>query len=120
MAGDFGARSPHLTAFFIPGVTGEIHVVEDAYRDMRSQIQLEMGRRPSARRIVRLWMRRGGVDCITEVGAADPLRGGTVLAIFDMGPHWPFVVCRQPDAGISGDAREILGCNAYSVLEFDS
>ena len=120
MGGDHGAPSEQLTAFFIPGVTGGIRVVEDAYREMRSQIQLEMGRRASAKRIVRLWMRRGGIDCVTEVGAPDPLRGGTVLAIFDMGPHWPFVVWRRSDAEVSRGVREILGCNAYSVLEFDS
>jgi hypothetical protein len=67
-----------------------------------------------------LWTRREGVDCITEVGARDPLRGGTVIAIFDMGPHRPFVVWWRPDGGVPDGVREILGCNAYSVLEFDS
>jgi len=60
------------------------------------------------------------MDCITEVGISDPLRGGTVMAIFDMGPHQPFIVWRQPDSGRPGGVREILGCNAYAVLEFDS
>ena len=45
----------------------------------------------------------------------DPLRGGTVIAIFDMGPHQPFVVCRQQQPGSRDGFREILGCNAYSV-----
>jgi len=56
----------------------------------------------------------------TEVGTSDPLRGGTVLAIFDMGPHQPFIVWRQPDSAGPDGVREILGCNAYAVLEFDS
>jgi hypothetical protein len=109
-----------VATFFIPGVAGGRTFLEGAYRDMGEVIELEMGRRPSPRRILRLWTRRGGVDCITEVGISDPLRGGIVMAIFDMGPHEPFVVWRQSDGGRPDGVREILGCNAYAVLEFDS
>jgi hypothetical protein len=109
-----------VTTFFIPGVGRDLGAVESAYREMSGVIELEMGRRPNARRILRLWMRRGRTDCITEVGNSDPLRGGTVMAIFDMGPRQPFVVWWQPDAGRPGGVREILGCKAYAVLEFDS
>ena len=109
-----------MATFFIPGVGGDTSLVERAYQDMSGVIELEMGRRPSARRILRLWTRRGSMDCITEVGISDPLRGGTVMAIFDMGPHEPFVVWWRPDSGRPGGVREILGCNAYAVLEFDS
>ena len=109
-----------MTAFYLPGITGDARAIEGAYGEIRRQLELEMGRRPSSRRIVRLWTRRGAVDCITEVGQPDPLRGGTVVAIFDMGTHQPFVVCRQEETG-SGDAvREVLGCEAYWVLEFDA
>jgi hypothetical protein len=48
----------------------------------------------------------------------DPLRGGTVIAIFDMGAHQPFVVWWQQEPG-NGEVREVLDCNAYSVLDFD-
>ena len=75
---------------------------------------------PRAQRIFRLWSRRGSVDCLTEVGRPDPLRGGTVIAIFDMGPRQPFVVWRQQRPGSTDGVREILECNAYSVLEFDA
>ena len=109
-----------MTAFFIPGVGHDPRAVERAYRDMSGVIELEMGRRPHARRILRLWARRGNMDCVTEVGDSDPLCGGTVLAIFDMGRHHPFVVWWQPEDGMPDGAREILGCNAYAVLEFDS
>jgi hypothetical protein len=108
-----------VPSFFIPGMRSDRRVVEDAYAEMRRQVELEMGARPSARRIVRLWMRRGSVDCVTEVGTPDPVSGSTVLAIFDMGPHLPFVVWRQPDKGMPNGVREILGCNAYLVSEFD-
>ena len=107
-----------MAPFFIPGLRDDTRAAERAYADMRTQIELDMGRRPSARRIVRLWTRRGRIDCVTEVGRRDPLRGGTVMAIFDMGLRQPFVVWWQPD-GVRDGAREILSCSAYSVLEFD-
>ncbi len=111
-----------MTAFFIPGIAlddggGEL---ERAYDKMRDLVEADMGRRPSRRRIAKLWTRRGSVDCMTEVGSPDPLRGGTVLAIFDMGPRQPFVVWRQGEVGIGDGLREVLGPTAYSVLEFDS
>jgi hypothetical protein len=109
-----------VTTFFIPGVGDDSRVTEGAYRDMSGVIELEMGRRPNDRRILRLWTRRGSIDCITEVGSSDPLRGGTVMAIFDMGPRQPFVVWWQPETGRPDGVREILGSHAYAVLEFDS
>ena len=84
------------------------------------EIELELGRSPRAQRIFRLWSRRGSVDCLTEVGRPDPLRGGTVIAIFDMGPHQPFVVWWQQDPGSGVPVCEVLGCNAYAVVEFDA
>jgi hypothetical protein len=108
-----------VPTFFIPGVSDDTGVVERAYGEMRRQIELEMGRSPSRRRILRLWARRGSVDCITEVGMPDPLRGGTVMAIFDMGPHQPYVVWRHLEAGVRHGVREVLACSAYSVSEFD-
>lgn len=109
-----------MPTFFIPGVGTDPHVTERAYVDMRTRVELELGSRPSARRISKLWTRRGSLDCVTEVGTPDPLRGGMVLAIFDMGEHRPFVVWWQPHAGIPAGIREVLGNNAYSVVEFDS
>jgi hypothetical protein len=109
-----------MTAFFIPGVSGATSVVEDAYDGMRRQVELEMGRAPTSRRISTLWTRRGSLDCITEVGKTDPLLGGTVLAIFDMGRHQPYVVWCEQDAARRDGTREVLGNNAYSVSEFDT
>jgi hypothetical protein len=109
-----------VTAFFIPGVTPDGRGIEDVYDKMRRSIELELGRPPRAQRIFRLWSRRGRLDCVTEVGQPDPLRGGTVIAIFDMGPHQPFIVCRQQQPGSRDGIREILECSAYSVLEFDA
>ncbi len=108
-----------MTAFFIPGLTDDPRLLEETYGEMQSQIERDLGRRPSGRRILRLWSRRGRVDCIAEVGLADPVRGGTVMAIFDMGPNRPFVVWRQPDDRIREGVREVLACNAYAVSEFD-
>ena len=109
-----------MTAFFIPGVAGDARCVEDAYGEMRSRIERELGSLPSARRIFRLWTRRRRVDCVTEVGSRDPLHGGIVVAIFDMGQRDPFVVCRQQQLGSREGVLDLLGCHAYSVLEFDA
>ena len=107
-----------MTAFFVPGIADRPGV-ERAYGRMRRQTELDMGHPPSSRRIFRLWTRRGALDCVTEVGLRDPLRGGTVLAIFDMGSRQPFVVWWQRESGSGDEIREILGNSAYSVLEFD-
>lgn len=107
-----------MTTFFVPGITGDSRSVEDAYAAMRGQIELELGHAPSRRRILSVWMRRGTVDCVTEVGLRDPLLGGTVIAIFDMGPHRPFVVCREQES--RAPAHEILDSTAYAVQEFDA
>jgi hypothetical protein len=108
-----------VTAFFIPGIADDERNIEDVYRRLRREVEIELGRLPRDQRIFRLWSRRGSLDCVTEVGRPDPLRGGTVIAIFDMGPHQPFVVCRQQEPGGRDGVREILASNAYSVLEFD-
>jgi hypothetical protein len=108
-----------MTPFFIPGVAEDVQVVERAYGDMRRQVEEEMGRSPSTRRILQLHARRGSVDCVTEVGRPDPLHGRTVIAIFDMGNHQPFVVWSEPGVETHDGIRDVLACNAYSVLEFD-
>jgi hypothetical protein len=112
--------SPGMITFFIPGIGDDPQVMERAYGDMRRQVELKLGSRPNVRRIAKLWTRRGSLDCITEVGTPDPLRGGTVLAIFDMGEHRPFVVWWRPDGGMPTGVQEVLGHHAYSVVEFDS
>jgi hypothetical protein len=77
-----------------------------------------MGRPPSRRRIMELWTRRGNLDCITTVGAPDPISGDIVTAIFDMGPHQPFVVYLQHPGMPPEECCEVLGCSAYTVSEF--
>jgi hypothetical protein len=107
-----------MPTFFIPtdnGVAGE-----RAYQQLRLQVEAQMGRAPNRRRIMELWTRRGNLDCVTSVGAPDPVWGGTVTAIFDMGPHQPFVVYRQHASDPHQQLCDVLGCNAYSVSEFGS
>jgi hypothetical protein len=108
-----------LTGFFIPGIAGDAHDIERAYGGLRRRIELDIGRRPSSRRIMSLWSRRGTVDCIAEVGTHDPVRGGTVIAIFDLGARQPFIVWWQQQPG-GERACEVLGCSAYSVREFEA
>jgi hypothetical protein len=111
-----------VTAFFIPGIASGNggRALEVAYGDMRAHVELTLGRRPRARRIEKLWTRRGSTDCLTVVGRPDPLRGGTVMAIFDMGAHEPFVIWRESKSWTGGGSCEVLNWRAYSVLEFDS
>jgi hypothetical protein len=105
-----------MAPFFIP--TGDGQAGERSYQQLRDQVELRMGRAPSQRRIMELWTRRGRLDCVTAVGAPDPVWGGIVTAIFDMGPHQPFIVYRENPTGPERQSCDVLGCNAYSVLEF--
>jgi hypothetical protein len=111
-----------MTAFLIPGISSndDGRALELAYGDMCTRVELDVGWRTRARRIEKLWTRRGSIDCLTVAGRPEPLRGGTVMAIFDMGVHRPFVIWREADSG-PGDGRcEVLSWSAYSVLEFDA
>lgn len=109
-----------MSTFFIPG-TGEDHRLADrVYAEMRAALEVELGTRPKACRIAKLWARRGSIDCVTEVGMPDPLRGGIVLAIFDMGQQRPFVVWWRPHDGEPTGIPESVSHHAYSVVEFDS
>ncbi|HTU86035.1 MAG TPA: hypothetical protein VMF57_10705 [Solirubrobacteraceae bacterium] len=109
-----------MTTLFVPGIADEAIAIETAYGEMRRQTELDMGRRPNSRRILSIWMRRGNLDCVTRVGSRDPLRGGTVIAILDLGPREPYVVWWQREPGIGAGVQEVVGCSAYSVLEFDA
>lgn len=107
-----------VTAFFMPSTEGRAG--EAAYQRLRRQTESHMGRAPARRRISELWTRRGKLDCVTIVGAPDPVCGEMVLAIFDMGPHQPFIVYRQDPADPEQPTYEVLGCSAYSISEFDA
>lgn len=109
-----------MTAFFIPGFADQARPAQDAYEDMRRQVEVRLGRPPRRRRISELWARRGSLDCVTAVGQPDPICGDLVLAIFDMGPHQPFVVCHQDGERPAGVRSELLADNAYTVSEFDT
>ncbi len=109
-----------MTKFFIPGAGEDRRLTERAYADMRAVVERDLGIRPNLKRIVKLWARRGSTDCVTEVGLPDPLRGGVVMAIFDMGHGKPFVVWWQPPGSAPTGLREILGPHAYATVEFDA
>lgn len=105
-----------MSAFFIPSDEGRAG--ERAYQQLRERTEQLMGRAPNARRILELWTRRGKLDCVTTVGAPDPISGDIVTAIFDMGAHQPFVIYHQHPGNPQQQSHEVLGCNAYSVSEF--
>lgn len=108
-----------MTKFFIPGETGHAWATESTYREMRRKLELELGRAPRTSRILELCARRGRHDCVTRVGTPDPISGDTVIAIFDMGTHMPFVVWHQDSDRTQAPGFEVLGRHAYSVLEFE-
>jgi hypothetical protein len=110
------AQTSQMPPFFIP--TSDGPAGEHTYQQLRLHTEEELGRPPNKRRILELWTRRGNRDCVTTVGAPDPVWGGTVTAIFDMGPHQPFVVYREDPADPHKQPFDVLGCNAYSVSEF--
>jgi hypothetical protein len=105
-----------MPSFFIPTEDGR--AAERAYQQLRHQVEVQMGRPPTGRRIMELWTRRGNLDCVTAVGEPDPVSGGIVTAIFDMGAHQPFIVYRENPADPHHQSCDVLGCNAYSVSEF--
>ncbi len=107
-----------MSEFFTP--LGDGQAGEETYQEMRRLTESTMGRAPSQRRIMELWTRRGNCDCVTAVGSPDPICGGIVTAIFDMGPHQPFVVYHQQARDPAQQSVEVLGCSAYSVSEFSS
>jgi len=108
-----------MPEFFIPvGDGGEAS--EGVYQELRRRVESRMGKAPTRRRIMELWTRRGNLDCVTAVGRPDPVWGGTVTAIFDMGPHQPFLVYRLDATDPQQQSCDVLGCNAYSVSEFTS
>jgi hypothetical protein len=111
-----------MTAFFVPSV-GDADPgpsPEKVYGTMRHEVELSMGRPPRTRRIHELWTRRGNLDCVTTVGQPDPVDGHLVMAIFDMGPHQPFLVYHHEDAASPALTCEVLGHSAYAVSEFDA
>lgn len=104
--------------FFLPMEDGP--AAEQTYQDLRRTVESEMGRPPRPRRIMELWTRRGNLDCVTAVGAPDPVTGGLVSAIFDMGPRQPFVVVHRHTTDPARHSCSVLGCSAYSVSEFSA
>jgi hypothetical protein len=108
-----------VTAFFIPGLGDHDACAQHTYQQLRTETELQMGRAPRDRRIHALWTRRGNLDCVTTVGQPDPITGQTVIAIFDMGPHQPFLVYHHNDHPPPITTHQILGDNAYTVSEFD-
>jgi hypothetical protein len=107
-----------VTTFFMPSAV-DGRAGEAEYQRLRRETEERMGRAPAGRRIRELWSRRGRLDCVTTVGAPDPICGDIVLAIFDMGSHQPFIVYRHDAADPERPACEVLGCSAYSISMFD-
>jgi hypothetical protein len=105
-------------AFFVPRLDPDQPDDETAYAAIRRRATEDAGAAPRDLRIFRLWCRRGGRDCVIEVGRADPVHGEIVLAIFDLGRGQPYAI----HCGLPGEeeaaVREHIGRHVYAVTEF--
>ncbi len=114
-----------MTAFFVPhllpceDLVEQEDALEGAYAAICACAEADTGQVPvTTRRIFRLWSRRAGVDCWTEVGQPDPIHGETVLAILDLGRNQPYLVhCGRPGAE-DASIREVVSNHVYDVTEF--
>jgi hypothetical protein len=105
-----------MTAFFIPELGLDGVSAEDAYTAIRRAARARTGHVPQGTRIFKLWCRRGGVDCVAEVGKPDPVGGQTVLAILDLGRHSPYLIECCSSSGPR--AQHIVEKPVYAVTEF--
>lgn len=106
-----------MTTFFVPGVEAGNGDTEAAYTSIRETVAVGTGRVSRERRIWRLSARRGGQDCITEVGMPDPATGEIVIAILDLGTHMPFAIYTHDEGG-GGSIHELEIRQVYEVIEF--
>lgn len=117
MSGTKGAPGGVASVFFLPGLTGPKDDPEEAYAEIRATVALSTGHTALARRIWRLSARRGGRDCITEVGRPDPVTGELVVAILDLGTQKPFAIYTH-DAGGGASIQELEIRRVYEAIEF--
>jgi hypothetical protein len=104
-----------VTRFFVPDRTGR--AATERYDAIRQAAQESTGHCPTDRRIAALTCRREGRDLETIVGQADPVCGGTVIAILDLGRHLPYLVhC----AGNEAQQQLLVSKPVYAVTEFTS
>ncbi len=83
------------------------------YDRLREAVRVHTDRAPRARRIFSLNCRLAGRDCALEVGAADPVSGEAVLAIFDVGGDEPYSVVTAGDTPMRLHKKSV-----YAVTEF--
>ena len=109
MSTEAGAR---VTAFFIPGSARAGGEAEAMYAGIRKRVEAETGNPPYPVRIFKLSFRRDGADLEAEVGQPDPVGGHTVLAIFDLGRHSPYLI------HCVGDSATHVRKPVYFMTEF--
>jgi hypothetical protein len=104
-----------VTAFFIPDSAAGVDA-EGAYARIRAAAETDTGHAPRAVRIFRLSFRHEGADLDAEVGLPDPVGGGTVLAILDLGREQPYLIQCSSAGGIPDQV--LVRKPVYSVTEF--
>jgi hypothetical protein len=104
-----------VTAFFMPG-NGDPGSDAEAYERLCQEATADTGHPPRSLRIFRLAFRHEGADLEVEVGGTDPLSGGTVAAILDLGRESPYLIECVPQDGAA--VRSLVRKPVYSVTEF--
>jgi hypothetical protein len=104
-----------VEAFFIPGCTAGMEA-EGVYGRIVAAAAADTGHPPRPVRIFKISFRHCGADLDAEVGMPDPVQGGTVLAILDLGRESPYMLhCRST----AGSSQQVLVKKpVYSVTEF--
>lgn len=107
-----------MARFFIPSLPDRSPATEQAYRELRDQAEAYTGAVARERRIEVVECRRGGRDCLLQVGEPDVATGRTVAAIIQVGRstftvHHVGVLPGQPPDPIVLQQSEV-----YSITDF--
>jgi hypothetical protein len=109
------SRVTGVTDFFIPDSAPGMEA-EGTYARIVAAAEADIGHAPRPVRIFRLSFRHHGADLDAEVGRPDPVGGGTVLAILDLGRESPYLIHCSP---VDGFRQQVLVRKpVYSVTEF--
>lgn len=89
---------------------------EGVYAGLVAAAAADTGQAPRPVRIFSLSFRHRGTDLEAEVGMPDPVRGSTVLAIFDLGRESPYMLQCRSTGGVP--EQILVRKPVYSVTEF--
>lgn len=107
-----------MAHFFIPPLPASSSGAEQAYRELCDQAEVCTGAVARSRRIEAMYCRRGGRDCLLQVGEPDLSTGGTVAAIIQLGRSTYTVHHVGAHSGESPEPTVVHQSEVYSVTDF--